>query len=266
MIGDGAVAAEPHRQGDLAAGGIALYVPHIVDVEHGGGQQAAGGGGQQQIPLQGMGEQVVGAEHPQQAEEQEYRDVPETAIAVRGLAHRVGDGRDYGGPPQQDERQDLLPLLPEGADQQGEAAHHGRQRGQPHGNAHLVAGDEAGYNGALGSDPLAVVGPGDRITIVVGQVGEDLQQYGGQQGEAHDGAVEGPPAGCEPRAQQNGGARQGQCSQTRRQQPNREGICHIVMAKQSDIDRVKGYRTGFRYTWLRGGWAPSGNLHGRMGR
>ncbi|MNQ56715.1 hypothetical protein D3C85_708480 [compost metagenome] len=249
MVGDGAVAAKPHRQSDLAAGGVRLDVPHVVDVEHSGRQQATGGGRQQQVPLQAMGEQVVGAEHPQQAEEQEYRDVPEPPITIRSLAHRVGDGRDDGRAPQQDERQDLLPGLPEGADQQGEPAHHGRQRGQSHGHAHLVPGDEAGDHGALGPDPLPVVGTGDRITIVIGQVGEDLQQDGGQQGETHDGAVEGPPAGCEPRAQQNGGARQRQCSQTRRQQPNREGICHIVMAKQSDIDRVKGYRTGFRYTW-----------------
>ena len=33
-----------------------------------------------------------------------------------------------------------------------------------------------------------------------------------------------------------------------------------------DIDRVKGYRTGFRYALARGGWTPSGNWHGRMGR
>jgi hypothetical protein len=33
-----------------------------------------------------------------------------------------------------------------------------------------------------------------------------------------------------------------------------------VMAKQSDIDRVKGYRTGFRYTWLRGGVGSPGQF------
>ena len=98
-------------------------------------------------------------------------------------------------------------------------------------------------------DPLTVVGTGDRIAIVVGQIGEDLQQDGGQQGERHDGAIEGTAAGSQPGAQQDGGAGERQGAQTRRQQPNRYVICHIVMAKLSDIDRIKGYRTGFGYTW-----------------
>ncbi len=219
VIGDGAIATEAHRQGDLAAGGIGFDVAHVVDVEHGGSQQATGGRGQQQIPLQGLGKEVVGAEHPQQAEEEEHRDIAKAAITVRSLAHRVGHRSDDGRPAQHHERQDLQPRLPEGAAQQQQAARHRRQRGQCHRHAHLLAGDEAGYHGPLGTDPLAIVGTGDRIAVVVGQIGEDLQQDGGQQGERHDGAVEGAAAGGQPGTQENGRAGERQCSQTSRQQP-----------------------------------------------
>lgn len=153
--------------------------------------------------------------------------------------------------PQHHKCQNLQPLAAEGAAEQQQATDHRRQRGQPHRHAHLLFGDKAGDHRPLRADPLAVVGAGDRIAVIVGQIGEDLQQDGGQQGERHDGAIEGTTTGSQPRAQQDGRAGERQCSQTRRQQPNREGICHFVMAKQSDIDRVKGYRTGFGYTWPR---------------
>ena len=155
--------------------------------------------------------------------------------------------------PQQDECQDL-PRLPEGADQQGGRSPRPPGRSAPWPRTHLVPGDEAGDHGALGTDPLPVVGTGDRIAIVVGQIGGSAAGWRSA-GSAHDGAVEGSPAGCQPRSPAGWRARQGQCSQTRRQQPNRRYLS-FVMAKQSDIDRVKGYRTGFGYTWPAGAKLP----------
>ena len=120
---------------------------------------------------------------------------------------RSTDGRAAEDDKQQDGRERLAP---EGEPQQEQARGDGHQRRQADGPAHLARCDQPGLHGALWPTALNVVGAVERVTVVVGQIGQDLQQDGRDDAQQGHQPVERALGRGQPRAGDDAGQGQRQ--------------------------------------------------------
>ena len=130
--------------------------------------------------------QVVAADDAEQAEKAEDTDFAEGVVTVGVAADGVGDGGEDGKRAKQEKQQKIAPARradSEQGDAKGEAGKHARREQLAHlSDADRTTGGEA----ARRAGRAMAVGAAHAVTVVVGDVGEDLQGEGGQKREEKD--------------------------------------------------------------------------------
>ncbi|MNN43880.1 hypothetical protein D3C81_1581430 [compost metagenome] len=119
------------------------------------------------------------------AEEQQYRQVAQPQIAVGMAAKGVGQRGDYGQQTEQEEAEDAVGLAA-AEDHQTAAEYRAESGAQPQCAPHLGRRDLSGMDAAWDVDGFRRVAALEHVTVVVGQVGQDLQRSRGEQGQQRD--------------------------------------------------------------------------------
>ena len=129
--------------------------------------------------------QIPAPHHAQPAEEHQHGDITQPNITVRARANGVGNGCDNREQTQHQEADEIAGGL--------RRDRHQRQAGQAnqhHGDNqrafHLCLGNDPFLHPAQRPDAIGLVAAFHRIAIVVGEIGENLQQAGGNQCQRGD--------------------------------------------------------------------------------
>lgn len=173
VFADGAEAAKARGEGVLAGGLVGFNIAQVVDDDDRGGDAGDRDGGDDGQPGEIAGLDIGRASDPDQAEEDEDKDLTQTVIAERVGSAGVCDGADDG-----EEAEDQH--WPAATIDEVEASNQGEGDGQADCGQHLSIGDEAGVHHPERTDPL-LVGALLVIEVVVGEVAGDLEEDGDQE-------------------------------------------------------------------------------------
>ncbi len=226
MIELGTFQPQTNRYRPLSGGAIGVKVADVVDVQHGDREQTTARGRQQEQRVYRRGLHKVAANHADPAEEDEYGQIAKPGIAVGRPASRVSDRRSNGRPTEGREQQrQQKPFRAEGKPQKCQAGADRRQGAKQDSPAHLGRRYEAALYGPLRPLTFAGVGPIDRVAIVVGEIGENLQQNSSQQTKQGDKPAKDTCGGRQCAAHDDAGGSQRQRARTHRIDPDRSPVC-----------------------------------------
>lgn len=222
MISLGLSEPQTHGYRTLTSGAIRIEIADIVDVQHSDRQQATTRGRQQQQWVYRRCLHEVATNYANPAEEDEHRQIAKTGVPIWGAARRIGDGRSDCRSPEDNEQQcQEKTICTEGKPQKRQSRSHGRQSTQQHSPAHLSGRNQATLHGSLWPLSFSGVSTVDRISVVVGQIGKNLQQNGCQQTEKRHEPAELARSGRKRTAHDDTGRRQWQGARTHCVDPDR---------------------------------------------
>lgn len=185
MVRLGPFQSQPHRDRPLAGRAIRIEIANVVDVEHRHRQQAAAGGRQQQQGIERHSLHKVTAEDAHPTKEDQHCQVAKTGITIRRSPGRIGDGRRNGRSTQHGKHQrQHEPVGAKGDPKQGQTGRYCYQGAKNDSATHLRSRHQPALHGPLWPLSVAGVGTVDRVTVVVGEVGKNLQQNGRQQAKS----------------------------------------------------------------------------------
>ena len=191
MIAAGIHRPQAHGEGVLPVLPVAVDITQVIDVQHGGRQQTAGRCRQKDGRFHIMRLQIPAAEDAQPAEENEYRNITKADITIRAGAHRVGDGGHDRQATQREEADEIADALP-GDAQQRQTKQTDQRDGDNQGALHLLGGNHPFLHPAQRPDAVRFIAPLDRVAVVIGEVGKNLQQAGGDQRQQGDPGIKMP--------------------------------------------------------------------------
>ena len=132
------------------------------------------------------------------AKKYQNEDIAKSHISEGFGASCIEDSRDDGGDSHKDERPATTVCE---IDDDG----YGERKGKDKSCAHGCGRNESGLCGACGADAFFGIGAIDKVEIVIGEVGSDLDEYGPEHGHACGQQVKGLVLICEGTAYENGG-------------------------------------------------------------
>lgn len=220
MIDTRPLQPQPDRQRPLARQLVRRHIADVVDIQHRHGQQAATRGRQQQPRIEGRCLDVVAPQHAHPAKEDQHRQVAQPGIAIGPSARRVGNRRADGRAAQNEEHDRRgHGRIAKGQPQQEYPGDHCQYGYHDNGANHLPGRHQSALDRARRPGASSAVRPVLRIAVVVGQIGEYLQQDGRNETQQGDPPVEQPISCGQRRTHDDTGYGQRQGSRPRGRQP-----------------------------------------------
>lgn len=225
MIETRALQPQTNRDRLLAGCPVRVHVANVVDVKDSYRKQSAARRGQKQERIDGLCLDEVATQYAYPAKEDQNGQIAKADVTIRQSAGRIR----YRSPNRrsandsQHERQ-YKPIRAKGKPQQSHSRGDGQRGAENNRSPHFVSGNQPALHSALRSLAVATISSVHGVTIVIGEIGKDLQQNGGQQAEQGHKPVKGAARRRQGRAHNDARCSQGQRTRSHRVNPDRRAI------------------------------------------